>query len=641
MRVPRALAVVARWLPTGRSAAGARAAGPIAVSLLAAVLSAEGASAVAAESTPGAVPDGATLYAQRCAGCHDAPAERTPAREALARLRADDIVRAVTQGIMRAHAEGLDAAQLGAIAAYLAGPAAATPTAPDACVARAPLDLAAPGWRGWGNDPRNPRFQPAPGLAAEDVPRLKPRWVFAFDASMTVGQPVVAGGRVYAGTHSGQVVSLDARTGCTHWIRRYGAPVRTAITLGPLPEGAKARVAAYFGDDRGMLRAVDAETGEELWSRLLDTHVAARITGAPLLHGGRLYVPVSSGEEGWAQSPAYACCTFRGSVMALDAVTGDTVWRTYTIDASAQPYRTPPAGARQLGPAGAAVWSAPTLDERRGLLYVGTGNSYTDVPETGSDAVFALDAQTGRVRWSQQLRPGDNYVMPCVRPAQAGSGNCPRSLGPDFDIGSSPVLGRLPDGRDVLLVGQKSGTLYALDPDRAGRRLWEVTLGAGSALGGIEWGFAIDGDSAYVPIADPFRHPHPGAGDPRPGVYAVRIADGAVRWQWAAPSAACAWGPARCLASMSAATTAMPGIVFAGGSDGHLRAYRSGDGQLVWDFDTAAAPHAAVNGGSARGGSIDNGGPVVAGGMVFVHAGYGRQLARSGNALFAFSVDGR
>jgi polyvinyl alcohol dehydrogenase (cytochrome) len=367
--------------------------------------------------------------------------------------------------------------------------------------------------------------------------------------------------------------------------------------------------------------------------------VAARITGAPVLHRGRLYVPVSSGEEGWARNPAYACCSFRGSVVALDAVTGAVIWRAYTIEKPPHPFTRESDGAQRFGPAGAAVWSAPTLDETRGLLYVATGNSYTDVPEQGSDAIMAIDLATGRIVWTNQLRTHDNYVVPCTRAALAGQGNCPRELGPDFDFGSSPVLAVRADGSDVLLAGQKSGTLFALDPNHGGRKLWEISLGAGSALGGIQWGFAVDATTAFVPVADPY--PREGGPPPRPGVYAVRIADGAPLWRWDAPANNCAWRDGRCLASNSAAATAIPGAAFAGASDGHLRAYRASDGAVIWDFDTADRPYDAVNGGTARGGSIDNGGPVVAGGLVLVNSGYGRQLAHAGNALFAFSPDGR
>lgn len=523
---------------------------------------------------------------------------------------------------------------IGAAPAFAAdAPAAGTCTTP-----APPLDLDGPAWRGWGNDAHNSRYQPDPGLTAEEVPRLMLKWVYRYDV-MAVGQPVIVDGWIFAGGQTGHVIALDAATGCLRWTHGPGPPARTAISLGALPTGAPARIAAWYADDLGFVHAVNAETGAEIWTRQLDTHVATRITGAPLFDRGRLYVPVSSAEEGWAKTPAYPCCTFRGSVVALDAATGSVIWRAYTIDEPPHLYHRQSDNAQRFGPAGAAVWSAPTLDERRGLLYVATGNSYTDVPEHGSDAIVAIDIATGRIVWTNQLRTHDNYVVPCLRAAQAGEGNCPSDLGPDFDFGSSAVLAHV-DGHDVLLAGQKSGTLFALDPDQGGRKLWETSVGAGSSLGGIQWGFAVDDSTAFVPVADPY--PREGGPPPRPGVYAVRIADGALLWQWPAPIDNCAWlHEGRCFASNSAATTVIPGVVFAGASDGHLRAYRAGDGTVIWDFDTAGQPYDAVNGGQARGGSIDNGGPVVAGGILLVNSGYGRLIAHGGNALMAFTPDGR
>lgn len=605
-------------------------------------------SALAQGREPGGFRLGEALYQRHCAVCHDDPKDRTPGRAGLSRLRASEILSATTDGIMRGQAQSLTPQQLQAIASYLTAKPSPDTNAPKLSAASmgarcgtpatTTIDLDRAAWRGWGNDLRNTRHQAAPGLKPEDVPRLKPRWVYAFDASMTVGQPVMFDGRLFVGSQSGEVISLDAKSGCTHWTRRFPAPVRTAISLARLPEAHGGRIAAFFGDDRGWVHAVDAMSGDVLWSRKLDEHVAARITGAPALHEGRLYVPVSSGEEGWAQQPSYTCCTFRGSVVALDIATGQTVWRTYTLDVPASPYRRNRIGTQQFGPAGAAVWVSPTIDTKRGQLYIGTGNSYTDVEEGRSDAILAIELASGRLRWVNQITPGDNYVMPCTRPGLAGTGNCPQALGPDFDFGSSPILSSLPDGRELLLVGQKSGYLYALDPD-SGQRVWEIAVGAGSALGGIQWGMAADADTLYVPVADPYRRA--GGPPPQPGVYAVKIADGRLRWSWPAPAPVCAWGTRRCLASNSAATTVIPGVVFAGAADGHLRAHRSSDGQVIWDFDTAAEVYAAVNGGHATGGSIDNGGPIVVDGMVFVNSGYGRQLARAGNALFAFSVDGK
>ena len=624
--------------------------------LLMAVLALTPLAARAADETAAAVPaalpasapaealspaQAASLWASRCAHCHEAAQGRTPSRAALAAWRPEELIAAASTGSMREQARGLSAAEIQAIARHLSGrdPVAGHAAAATADCLQAPaaLDAAAPQWQGWGNGPLQTRFQAQPGFTAADVPRLRVRWVFAYPASMAIGQPVVAGDRVYASTQSGEVLALDAHSGCRHWSTALGTAARTAVVLGPATVAGASGALAYIGDDRGRVHALDADTGAPRWRVALDPHVAARITGTPLLHQGRLLVPVSSGEEGWAQDPRYPCCTFRGSVLALDAATGQRLWQTFTITDSPQPYRVNDAGTQQHGPAGGAVWASPTLDARRGLLYIGSGNSYTDRPTGGSNAVIALDIQTGQLRWQRQLLPADNYVMPCTSPGvKAGSGNCPATPGPDHDFGAPLVLVQRPGQPDLLLAGQKSGALHALSPDD-GRLLWQAALGAGSALGGIQWGMASDADTVYVPMADPYRA---GLALPRPGLSAVDLADGRERWFAAAPQRACAWD-GRCLASYSAAVAVMPGIVWAGASDGHLRAYATADGRTVLDIDTAAHDWQAVNGGVARGGSIDNGGPVLAGGMVFVNSGYGRQLARAGNALVALSIDGQ
>lgn len=592
---------------------------------------------------------GASLYASRCAGCHDNQAQRVPGRASLAQRRPDEIVASATVGAMREQAKGLTVQQIQAIAGFLSANRSAQPidtsNLANGC-RKPPADLLpGPGqWNGWANGLRNERYQPAPGISVQDVPRLKVKWVFAYDASMTVGQPSVIGDRIFVTTQLGQVIALDAHSGCAWWSVNNDSPVRTAVIVGPTPAAssgiaAGSRLTAYFGDERATVHSVDAQTGRRQWSVRLDQHVAARITGTPMLVGNRLYVPVSSGEEGWAQRASYECCTFRGSLVALDAADGAVLWRTYMIADEPKPYRRNAAGAQQYGPAGAAVWSSPTYDEQRGLLYVGTGNSYTDVGTSGSNAIVAIDAKNGQIRWTNQVLPNDNYVMPCLRPGVGpGVGNCPNTLGPDFDFGASPILVNQSNGKAVLLAGQKSGILYALDPDDQGRKRWQQNLGAGTALGGIQWGMASDATTVYVPMADAWRA---NAQTPKPGLHAVRIDDGKPLWHAPAAAAVCAWGLDRCVASMSAAAAAIPGIVFTGAHDGHLRAHSASDGQVLWDFDTAADEYDAVNGRKARGGSIDNGGPVIAAGMVLVNSGYGRQLARGGNALFVFSVDGR
>ncbi len=594
-----------------------------------------------------APPDGAKLYEERCAVCHDNagsnPQDRTPPKSLLARRAPDDVIAALTTGSMKTQAAGLKELEIRAIAVYLTGkqPSGVIDPSQLANRCQAPggaINLKATGWNGWSTDLDNTRFQPKPGLKAEDVPRLKVKWAFAYPATMALGQPTIVGNRLYVTTDSGQVINLNAQTGCAYWAINVGAPVRTSVSVGALPAGgvnkSGAKFAAYFGDERANVYAVDAETGKQLWKIKLDDHPVARITGSPVLYKDRLYVPVSSVEEAISRPDKYECCKFRGSMVALDAYSGKLLWKSHSIPEEPKPHKKNSAGTQMYGPAGAAIWSAPTLDVKRGVLYAGTGNSYTDVAEKGSDSIIAFELATGKIRWAYQVLPNDNYIMNCGRP---GQGNCPEKAGPDFDFGSSPILRKLPNGKDVILAGNKAGILFALDPDNQGKKLWEIPLGGGSALGGIEWGFTADATNVYVPVADPFGKP----GTRNPGISAVKIATGEKLWQTPAPTVKCSWGTSRCVNAQSAAASLIPGVIFSGTTDGHLRAYATADGKILWDFDTAAQPYDAVNGKQAKGGTIDAGGATIANGILYINSGYGRIIGMPGNALLAFSVDGK
>jgi polyvinyl alcohol dehydrogenase (cytochrome) len=586
-----------------------------------------------------APPDGAKLYADRCAVCHDNAQDRTPPKNLLARRSTDEVIVALTTGSMKEQAKGLTPVEIRAIAVALTGkqPSGVVDAAQIAnrcTTAAAPINLKAAGWNGWSPDFDNTHHQPKPGLKAEDVPRLKVKWAVGYTGTTAVGQPTIIGNRLYVTGASGEVLCLNAQTGCAYWAANVGATVRTAVSVGALPAGSKAKYAAYFGDTRANVYAVNADTGEMLWKINLDKHPVARITGSPVLHGGWLYVPVSSVEEAISRRDQYECCKFRGSMAAIDAVTGKLLWQSYTITEEMKPYKKNSAGTQLYGPAGAAIWSAPTLDAKRGVLYAGTGNSYTDAETKGADAIIAFDLTTGKIRWSNQVLPNDNFIMNCRKP---GEGNCPETAGPDFDFGSSPILRKLPNGKDVLLAGNKGGVLFALDPDNEGKKLWETKLGAGTALGGIEWGFTADATNVYVPIADPPIT----AATRTPGLAAVKIATGEKLWFTPAPAAKCAWGTMRCSNAQSQAATSIPGIVFSGTSDGHLRAYAMNDGKIVWDFDTAAEPYQGVNGKQAKGGAVDGGGVTIANGIVYLNAGFGGVIGMPGNALLAFSVDGK
>lgn len=575
---------------------------------------------------------GAQLYQQYCAACHDHPKDRIPARDVIAKRSPEEVVQALSSGVMRPQAAGMNVNELAAVATFVTGKAPSgevTPTPEKNLCARrsAPLDLASPQWNGWGRDDENSRFQPQPGLAAADVPRLKLKWAFGYRGSSIYGQPSVVGGRVFATSVTGRIYSLDARTGCTYWTFDAQAPARPATVVGAVPGG---KTLAFVGDDSATVYALDAVSGTLVWKRKLDTHPAARISGTPVFNGGRLFVPVSSLEELSGTAPGYECCKFRGSVAALDARDGNVVWQTYTIDTPAKPYRKAKDGTQLYGPAGGSVWTAPTIDLPRKLLYVGVGNSYTDVPAPRTDSVLALAMDTGRIVWVHQLTPNDNFIVGCENGSQ---GNCPQNVGPDIDPAGSPILRNLPDGRQLLLAGAKSGVVHALDPANGGKQLWETRVGAGGMLGGIEWGAAADTTQLYVAISDVLITSGKGPG----GLTALRVDTGKSVWHTPAPKPMCAWGPRSCTGAQSQAVSVIPGVVFSGSHDGHLRAFATANGRIVWDVDTAQ-PVTTVNGVPGVGGSLDHGGATVAGGMVYVNSGYGRINGQPGNVLLAYGV---
>src|SRR6266568_915166 len=578
----------------------------------------------------------AQIYQEKCATCHDKPVGRVPSRSAIALGSTEEIIQTMTTGSMKQFADGLTADQIRALTIYLTAEQAGAPARgklhANPCKSTAgPITLGDREWNGWGRDLDNSRYQPKPGIKPDDVPRLKVKWAWTHPGPMATGQPTIIGGRLFVTTESGQVYSLDAQTGCTYWTISAGAGLRAAMSVGPLPSGSKAKFALYFGDQKSNVQAVDAATGELIWKTKVEDHVLSRITGSPLLYRDRIYVPVSSIEETTGRDAKYECCKFRGSLVALDAYTGKILWKSFTVQEEPKAFKKNSAGTQMYGPAGGAIWSAPTLDLKRKVIYVGTGNSYTDVPTGHSDAIIAFDLNTGKLKWVNQVFPKDNFLVGCRQP---GVGNCPEDAGPDYDFGSSPILHTLPGGKQVILAGQKSGVVYALDPDHEGKILWQVRLGAGGALGGIEWGFAADEQNVYVPVADVSG---PGR---KPGITALSSATGKLLWHVPAPPANCSWGTVRCNNSQSAAATIIPGVVFSGTVDGHLRAYSTKDGTIIWDYDTAQ-PIATVNAGQTKGGAVDGGGPTIANGILYTNSGYGRIVGQPGNLLLAFTVDGK
>jgi polyvinyl alcohol dehydrogenase (cytochrome) len=491
---------------------------------------------------------------------------------------------------------------------------------PNRCTANPPLNPASkPSWNGWGADDGNSRYQSAKaaGLTADQVPRLKLKWAFGFPGGVSAwGQPSVIAGRVYVGSDTGWIYSLDASTGCVYWSFKSKAGMRNAISFGPVKGHAATRYAVYFGDLKSNAYGVDAQTGELLWSTHVDDHFTSRGTGAPTLYDGKLFVPVSSWEGFNAKQPEYPCCTSRGSVVALDANTGRQVWKFYTTPEPPKPIGKNSIGTQLYAPSGVSVWDAPTVDPKRHAIYFGTGEAAVGpVPKT-SDAVVALDIDTGKLLWNYQFQADDVFLVGCNGATKPE--NCPSERGPDLDIGNSPILKTLANGKRILLAGTKTGIILALDPDRNGALLWKVNVSP-NPLSGFIWGGAADDKNVYYGLTGG-------------GVAAVQLATGERAWLNPLEPP-----PGHGRAANSAAISAIPGVAFSGARTGLLYALAASDGHSLWEFDTAK-DFPTVNKVDAHGGAIASAGPTIAGGMLFVASGYSFGGGdKMGNVLLAFS----
>jgi polyvinyl alcohol dehydrogenase (cytochrome) len=582
---------------------------------------------------PSGTESGFGVFQTRCMSCHGNPAaaDRAPDPSTLRQFSPERIYAALTTGVMKVHAQNLTDEEKRRVAEFMSARPLGSAELGDAknmpnhCPGNAALadPSMSPAWNGWAVDVANTRFQPgkAAGLTADQVPRLKLKWAFGYPNGVSAsGQPTTVSGRVFVGTDIGYVYSLDAATGCIYWSFKANGLVRNAITIGPVKGRGSAKYAAYFGDAHSNIYAVDAHNGELLWMKHADDHFTARITAAPTLHDGRIYVPVSSSEEWSGSTLDYPCCTFRGSVMALDANTGRQIWKTYTIAEEPKPTKKNSKGVQLWAPAGASVWNSPTVDAQVHAIYFGTGDSETEPAAKTSDAVMALDIGTGKVLWVFQAQENDAFMGGCSGANKTE--NCPTVQGPDLDIGNSPILRSLPDGRRILLAATKNGNVFALDPDRKGALIWKVNIADNSkGLNGVMWGGATDPQNAYYGLS-------------RGGVVALRLVTGERLWfnPLTRPSGAGRSG-------QYAAVSVIPGVVFTGGFDGRLNALDTRDGHVMWEFETARE-FTTVNQVKAKGGTMAAPGTTIAGGMLFAGSGYGVfGTDQPGNVLLAFSIE--
>jgi polyvinyl alcohol dehydrogenase (cytochrome) len=581
---------------------------------------------------------GRDIYQAACAQCHDGGVVRAPHKDMVAMMTVKAIHFALTDGVMQAEAAQLSEAQRLQVAEYLAGRTLAEDETltPLACTDFSfdygrPPDVA-----GWGIQPGNARHIDSgmAGLNTGGLGDLELNWAFAFPGANRVrSQPAFAGGLIYVGSHSGAVYALDARTGCVHWTYQAGAEVRTGIVVDGWPAGdAGARPNVYFGDLLGSVYAVDALTGAGVWRHRPDDHPSATITAAPALHEGRLYVPLSSLEVARAVDPTFECCRFRGSIVAYHAATGEQLWQTYTIDAEPTVQSQNRSGTDMYGPSGAGVWNTPAIDAARGQLYFGTAENMSSPATLTSDAIFALKLDSGAVAWTYQATAGDAWNTACDT---EHDDSCPVEDGPDFDFGAATMLVTTSDGRDLVIGGQKSGVVHALDPD-SGVLVWQRRVGRGGIQGGVHFGMAASGDRIFVPITDMSdgrTYPY----SSRSGLHAIDARSGQPLWFAPAPNDVCEQREF-CHPGISQAITAVGEMVLAGGMDGVMRIHDGATGTLLWQHDASGGVESA-SGERAHGGSFGGAaGPVVADGLLVMSSGYGIYAHMPGNVLLVFDV---
>ncbi|MBL8773576.1 MAG: PQQ-binding-like beta-propeller repeat protein [Phenylobacterium sp.] len=596
---------------------------------------------------------GQALYRLKCASCHDNPeATRSPAKAALEGMSVQTLEFAMSQGKMKAMAEGLSPEERGQLINYLTGRSQAsveTWSQAMACPGRN-VDLkGAPTVTTFGFDARQTRTLSArqTGLSRASLSRLDLAWAIGFpETTMIRAQPAVVGDMVFLPVAESSAMYAfdvsDPAKPCVKWVYRApGAPLRTSAAYGVLADGVP--VLAFAGLDT-TVHVVDARTGKALWTKHVGSYAYSMTTGTPRVLKDRIIVPVSQFEIMVAANNSVACCTNHGYVLSLDPKTGAQQWRYDTMP-DAQPVRDRGDGKPLLGPSGAPIWNSPVVDEKRGLIFFGTGESNSPPAHRNTDALIAIRLKDGTEAWSHQATADDIFNVGCGLSPPAGRLNCvkaPETVYRDVDFGASFMSVKLRSGRELVLAGQKSGTVWALDPD-TGKVVWRTDIGTGAPNGGIHWGIAFLDDTVIVPVAAVGRQ-LPG-GPPidaklTPGLYGVDANTGAIRWQYSVgPDCAGERGKKapRCerLYGFSGAPTVIDGVAIQGSLDGRLFAIDTRTGKALWSYDTLR-DFPTLNGVPGKGGSIDAASIVGVNGLVLVGSGYGMFGQAPGNVLLAF-----
>ncbi|MCW8196276.1 PQQ-binding-like beta-propeller repeat protein [Proteobacteria bacterium 005FR1] len=592
---------------------------------------------------------GKAVYDQYCAACHNNPSEtRAPSIDNLRSMSAQTLRFALTEGVMQAQASAVPADKLNQLIDYLAAESSAEDWVAGMMCApnkrRVNLDQK-PTLSQFGTDLESTQFMSAKqaGLSSKDLANMELAWAVAFpDVSALRGIAPIVGDTMFVGANStGKLLAMDTNTACVKWAYDAGSPISNSVTYGEL--GDSKRKALVFAVGRGEVQAVDAKTGEKIWSSHAGHSARAGITGAPIIYKDRIIVPLTSSGVGSGANPKHECCDEHGAVAALGAETGEKLWTWHTMKNAEYTGRVTKDGVKQKGPSGAPVWSTPSIDTKRGLVYATTGQNTSLPATTTSDAVIAIDLETGKMKWHFQALANDVWHFGCQVPWEKSGPHCPspeESVLKDFDFGGAPILAKTRDGKDILLAGQKSGDVWALDPNNEGKVIWNKRFGQGTALGGVHWGMAIDGERVFAPISDPILEINGKGWKPEAGMNAVDITTGEVLWRTPVEPD-CANGRKERYEfcdtryGLSATPLAIDQSVVAASVDGKLYVFDGKTGEIVWQYDTLR-DFDTLNGVKGKGGSIDSHSIFAGNGMLFVNSGYGRFSQPDGNVLLAF-----
>jgi polyvinyl alcohol dehydrogenase (cytochrome) len=603
---------------------------------------------------------GEVAYNSTCATCHDNPeASHAPSKATLTAMTPQALDYTLTQGKMRAMAKGLSDAQRGQLITYLtgqAGPSIADDwTKAMMCPAgHASIDLKQPALvTTFGYDKANTRTLTAKqaGLTKAQLSDMEVAWAIAFPGEIQMrAQPAIVGKTIFLPVaDAAAMYAIDISNPgkpCIQWVYKTanGAPLRSSPSYGVLADG---RGVLAFGGQDTTIHLVDAKTGKAIWAKKVGAYAWSMATGTPIVLKDRIIVPIAQFEISVGAANNQICCNNHGYILSLNPKYGAQQWRYDTME-EAKPIKDRGDGKMVFGPSGAPIWNSPSVDEKRGLIYFGTGESNSPPVSVNTDAMIAIGLADGKQKWSRQATTKDIYTIGCGANPRPDQLNCfGDTVFRDADFGASFILGHLKRGVDVVYAGQKAGTVFAVQPE-TGELLWRTPLGTGGALGGVHWGIAFHDDTVFAPVSATGRDLPGEPVDPnriKSGMYALDANTGAIKWQFvSAPD--CAGDRIKRMPAcqrafgFSAAPAVIDGTVIEGALDGYLYVLDEATGKQIWKFDTTL-PIQTLNGVPGKGGAIDAASITAGDGMLFVNSGYGQFGQQAGNLFIAFKPKAR